>query len=120
MDVIRKIWKYLLLVVNVIKMTIFLILAQIIPSWKEEMTNDLGSVMEGSPLTVEDYEDTPYSISYLKQFWRARYLDIFKTAELHKPAPNATLISIDGNVKKELLDFQRKTRPLILNFGSCS
>lgn len=45
--------------------------------------------------------------------------DVNKTARLGNLAPNCRLISTDGK-ECRLLDFAKGTRPLVLNFGSCS
>ena len=45
--------------------------------------------------------------------------DVNKKARLGNLAPNCRLISTDGK-ECRLLDFAKGTRPLVLNFGSCS
>ncbi len=37
-----------------------------------------------------------------------------------QPAPNPPLVDIDGSTLYHLLDFVKKDRPLVVNFGSCS
>lgn len=45
--------------------------------------------------------------------------DVNKTARLGDLAPNCRLVSTDGK-ECRLLDFAKGTRPLVLNFGSCT
>ena len=36
------------------------------------------------------------------------------------PAPNPPVYDLDGTTQYHLLDFAKKDRPLVVNFGSCS
>ena len=45
--------------------------------------------------------------------------DYNKTARLGSSAPNCKVVTLDGE-ECRLLDFVRGSRPLVLNFGSCS
>ena len=80
----------------------------------------MHTVMDETKMKREDYEDSIYSIQYVKQSFHSRYLDIYKEAFVGSKAPNAKLLSLDGFSEKFLLDFQSKGRPLVLNFGSCT
>lgn len=68
----------------------------------------------------KDYEGSIYCIGYVKQWYRSRILDLNKKAKLWQIAPNPPVSKIDGRKLYNLLDFQKKGRPLILNFGSCT
>ena len=50
---------------------------------------------------------------------RERYLHIVCPLKVGLPAPNINILTLDG-VKKKLLDFENKGRPLVVNFGSCT
>jgi hypothetical protein len=43
-----------------------------------------------------------------------------KEAEKGRPTPNPSLVSLDGSKYFQLLDFARGSRPLVVNFGSCT
>ena len=81
-------------------------------------TTNIGSVLPGSNPT--DYAGSVYSLGYLKQFFRSRYLEITKPAQLARQAPNSEVISLDGRMLSKILDYGRQNRPLVLNFGSCT
>ena len=97
-----------------------LTLSKFVPPVKNAYTNLFKTFMEDTAIKPADYEDTIYSLAYLKQRIRAIYLDITKEAFLNCKAPNPTVVSVANAKEKRLLDFQRKDRPLVLNFGSCT
>jgi len=109
-----------MLIVQCVVTAFHLLVAYWIPSKRAKMTKMIGEVMGGTPFTEDDYSDTVYGPSYIKSFWHSRYLECFKEASLHKPAPNTKVISLKSNIIKNILDFQRKGRPLVINFGSCT
>jgi len=43
-----------------------------------------------------------------------------KLAEEGKPAPNFRVLSLDGKSEFRLTDLAKKSRPLVINFGSCT
>ena len=47
------------------------------------------------------------------------YLRTLCPLKVGLPAPNINILTLDG-VKKKLLDFEKKGRPLVVNFGSCT
>ena len=50
---------------------------------------------------------------------KAIIIDFNKTVHLHGPAQNSDLYKIDGTPCK-LFSYMQKSRPLVINFGSCS
>lgn len=97
-----------------------LMLSKFVRSVKKDYNDDFDCVMAETALNKNDYEESIYSLSYLKQCFRSRYLDISKKAHLGHTAPNPKVLSLDGKVQKSLLDFQKYGRPLVLSFGSCT
>lgn len=49
----------------------------------------------------------------------ARLYEVFREADLYQDAPNGDVIKADLS-KTRLLEYQKKDRPLVLNFGSCT
>ena len=97
-----------------------LLLSKFVWSVKKDYNEDFDYVMDDTALNKEDYEESIYSLGYLKQCFRSRYLDISKEAHLGHKAPNPKVLSLDGKIQKSLLDFQKHGRPLVLSFGSCT
>lgn len=68
-----------------------------------------------------EYLDTDLTPDTLRHLWTCTYSDMYyKQAFRNVPAPNPEVIVPQDSTIKQLLDFQIKNRPLILNFGSCS
>jgi len=97
-----------------------LLWSSIFTAKEEEITATINTVMKDTDLDMEDWKDSVFSLAYVKSFWKTRYLDLFKDAVLHGPAPNPDVITLEKGLKVQLLDFQKAGRPLIVNFGSCS
>lgn len=70
-------------------------------------------------LKEEDWKDTVYSFTQLKAMIKNIIYEVFREAELYHDAPDGDVIKPDLS-KTRLLEFQKKDRPLILNFGSCT
>ena len=84
----------------------------------------LRAIVEG-PMAITHYSKKDYIGSVLTfQFVRTIYesvlIEINMKAKKGQKAPNTTLVSPDGKTYKKILDLQKKDRPLILNFGSCT
>lgn len=84
------------------------------------MIDNIMASLQGTKLTGSDCEGSLYSLAIIQQMWRSMYLDTFKTATLNKKAPSVTVVTLRDYVEKDILDFQKKNRPLVLNFGSCT
>lgn len=69
----------------------------------------------------EEYWNTAFGWEMYKLQTRVVQKGTFKNAKLGRPAPNPEVLLLDGNRDaKKLLDYCKGTRPLVLNFGSCS
>lgn len=95
-------------------------MARLSRSVREDLIDNIGSVMGGTGISREDYSQSIHSLEYVSTYFRSRYLNILKTATLNGKAPNPEVILLDGQTRRKLLDFGKKDRPLVLNFGSCT
>ena len=68
---------------------------------------------------IDDISKLNPSLKTYMVIIRERYLHIVCPLKVGLPAPNINIMTLDG-VKKKLLDFQKKGRPLVVNFGSCT
>ncbi|KAL4227535.1 Thyroxine 5-deiodinase [Mactra antiquata] len=66
------------------------------------------------------YYDSMFSVAFVKQRYKSLKNDIMKDASAGQKAFNAPVLSLESRSIVKLLDFQKKGRPLILNFGSCT
>ena len=57
---------------------------------------------------------------FLRTRLQVNMLEINKIVKAGQKAPNEAIVSPDGKTYKKILDLQRKDRPLVLNFGSCT
>lgn len=79
----------------------------------EEVTPD------DPPLCVSD-DNRLCTLASLKAVWHGQMLDFFKQAHEGGPAPNSEVVQPDGFLSQRILDYARGSRPLVLNFGSCT
>ena len=68
---------------------------------------------------AEDISNLNLSFKSFLQVVRERYLHTVCPLKVGLQAPNINILTLDG-VKKKLLDFENKGRPLVVNFGSCT
>lgn len=80
---------------------------------------ELREIMVESYLEEKDWKDTVYTFVHLKTMIRSRLYEVFREAELYHDAPNGDVVKPDLS-KTRLLEYQKKDRPLVLNFGSCT
>uniref|UniRef100_A0A8W8HUT9 Iodothyronine deiodinase n=1 Tax=Magallana gigas TaxID=29159 RepID=A0A8W8HUT9_MAGGI len=78
---------------------------------------DFREIMLESHLEENDWKDTVYTFVHLKAMISARLYEVFREADLYQDAPNGDVIKPDLS-KTRLLEYQKKDRPLVLNFGS--
>lgn len=73
------------------------------------------------PLCVSD-SNKMFTLESLRAVWYGHKLDFFKTARVGGAAPNTEVVPLMDAPDRahRILDYARGTRPLILNFGSCS
>lgn len=74
---------------------------------------------EDPPLCVSD-DNRLCTLASLKAVWHGQRLDFFKQAHEGGPAPNSEVVLPDGFLSQHILDYARGSRPLVLNFGSCT
>lgn len=68
----------------------------------------------------KDYEDTIDTFNFMKTIWKSQVMYLLKDAYVGLKAPNPAVLSLDSESETLLLDFQKKSRPLVINFGSCT
>lgn len=71
------------------------------------------------PLRVSD-SNRMCTWESLRAVWHGQKLDFLKSAHLGQHAPNTEVVLVHERRPVRLLDCTRASRPLILNFGSCS
>lgn len=74
----------------------------------------------GAEISQEVYGDSLFGWEMYKAVTTALMIDMKKKAKRGKEAPNPSLMSADGQSRSYLLDFARESRPLVVNFGSCT
>ena len=84
------------------------------------MNSRVEKAMSITHYSKEDYMDSFLSFEFIKTAYRVRLIHINMKAKRGQKAPNTTIVSPDGKTYKKILDLQKKDRPLILNFGSCT
>ena len=96
------------------------LLSKFVPAARRLLQKMVYDIMEHNPaFEKKDYEDTVDTFEFIKLVLRACAFDKLKVASLGCEAPNPVLVTLDGNERK-LLDLQKKPRPLVVNFGSCT
>ena len=90
-----------------------------IPSLDRHIMTEFRAIMSESYLKEDDWKDTVYTFVHLKSMIKGRFFDVFREANLYGDAPDGDVIKQDFS-KTRLLGFQKKDRPLVLNFGSCT
>lgn len=99
-------------------------MAKFIPSARKNMEKHMYDSMQMTTFKEEDYQHTVYSLNFIKACVYARYLDIFKEARLNSKPKDCNVIALGevstGHTLTNLLKFQKRGRPLVLNFGSCT
>lgn len=91
-------------------------IASSLPILKEEVKKYNEKFML---VPYEDFWQSWCSWKMLREVVKINLADLNRTARLGSPAPNCKLVSTDGQ-ECRLLDLMRGSRPLVLNFGSCS
>ena len=78
---------------------------------------------------AQDPDDPPVCVSdsnrmftpeSLRAVWYGQKLDFFKSAHVGQRAPNTQVVALRDRRTLRILDCVRGSRPLIVNFGSCS
>lgn len=71
------------------------------------------------PLCISD-SNRLFSLESLKAVWHGHKLDFLKEAHLGHGAPNTEVVQLEDQKSTRILDYAKESRPLILNFGSCT
>lgn len=74
----------------------------------------------GAQMSKEVYGDSLFGWEMYKAVTETLMIDMQKKAKQGTEAPNPSLVSTDGKTRPHLLDFARESRPLVVNFGSCT
>nr|KAG5708627.1 hypothetical protein BaRGS_034844 [Batillaria attramentaria] len=111
LEMVRFCWGFVMLVLETCKRAAVLILAQLMPSLKSSLEEDMVEVMRDTALKEDDYLDTLYSFKYLRQYFNARFIDLFCQARLSGPAPNPHVLTLSGE-RVGILSAMKPGRPL--------
>lgn len=74
----------------------------------------------GAEISKEVYGDSLFGWEMYKAVMSTLMIELQKKAKQGTEAPNPPLVSADGLSRSHLLDFARESRPLVVNFGSCT
>ena len=85
------------------------------------MATRTSRVLARTSIATGDLATSMGSFEFLKRFLRKWYFETcLREARNGQIAPDATVMSVDGQSSKSLLGLQSKSRPLVLSFGSCT
>ena len=94
---------------------------KIVPGIRTSLVMKMSWLLDGTPIATEDLETSLGTLEYLKRVLRKWYIiSCLQEAYAGQKAPDATVMLLDGQLKKPLLGLQKKSRPLVLSFGSCT
>lgn len=68
----------------------------------------------------EDYWNGLFGWKMFNTYQKLILRELQREAYLNRQTPNPLLASVDGNTTHRLLDWARGSRPLVVNFGSCT
>jgi len=73
-------------------------------------------------MKVDSVDDIGFMYSWDMVYMQTRknVRDILKDAQLGEKAPNPEIYDLKSGSYKKLLEFAKKGRPFVLNFGSCT
>lgn len=74
----------------------------------------------GCEISQEVYGNSLFGWEMYKAVTETLMIDLQKKAKTGKEAPNPSLVSADDQSRSHLLDFAKDSRPLVVNFGSCT
>ena len=111
--------RFVRLMMFVLFMAFMAIFGRHIPALQRFVFRSFKTVMSETYLKEDDWKDTMYTFSQIKAIMKNGSFDVFRETELYGDAPDCDVFRQDFS-KTRLLGFQKKDRPLILNFGSCT
>lgn len=88
--------------------------------WMENYIVQLFQIVATIEMRKEEYWDGLFGWEMFKAHQTCLLRHLFKEAKEGRQAPNPTLVSVDGTKNCNMLEFARGSRPLIVNFGSCT
>ena len=91
---------------------------KVLPLFKSVISMAMCKMTPDTSLPTEIYWDSLFTWKMLQNVYHCLLADINKKVKLHGKAYNSPTVSIDGRHCQRLLDFERGSRPLVLNFGS--
>ena len=78
------------------------------------------NIISRQTMCVESYWDSLFTQQMFQNIWHCLLLDMSKKVHIGGRAYNVPLVSADAKCHTRLLDLARGTRPMVLNFGSCT
>ncbi|XP_078575519.1 type I iodothyronine deiodinase-like [Branchiostoma floridae x Branchiostoma japonicum] len=99
------------------------VLGVLSPSLQRKMDIHIAkrSQMCDSSLAMEDYSDLLFTSTSFWTMWESEVMkDLLCETRVGGKAPDAPLLHMDGLTQARLMDFAKKGRPLVVNFGSCT
>ena len=133
MGVLVNIARLLYLVFEVTKIAFFTIIGKLMPGLEEKKIKWMMSTFrdkEGAESAFKAFKpmkgggrEASFFV-FVKQLCFELYNDLFKEVKLNGNALDCNVIELrdiqSGNSLTNLLKFQKRGRPLVLNFGSCT
>ncbi|KAJ7325699.1 thyroxine 5'-deiodinase [Desmophyllum pertusum] len=74
----------------------------------------------GCEISQEVYGNSLFGWEMYKAVTDSLMIVLQRKAKAGTEAPNPSLVSADGHSRTHLLDFAKESRPLVVNFGSCT
>ena len=123
-DVRRNVRLFTLTFITTPMLCLYVIIGRYIyPPFEEKMKTLVESSMRTQKFS-DEYGDRSkerfLNFQFVWSFTRTSRMEIIRRTKVGHKAPNETIVSPDGKTYKRILDLQRKDRPLVLNFGSCT
>lgn len=88
--------------------------------WMERPIVQLFRMIATIDMRKEDYWDDLFGWKMFKTNQNCLFRHLFKDAQEGRVAPNPPVLSVDGTKCFQMLDFAQGSRPLVVNFGSCT
>ena len=97
------------------------LVALVAPSLVEAKVKKKQKLQDATESSTENFRFSFFKWNIYKTVFEQNYCNIVELRAYEgQSAPNPPLIDLDGSTLYHLLDFAKKDRPLVVNFGSCS
>ncbi len=97
------------------------ILNKVAPSLVKYLLKKDRELVGATAIALDDFKDSFFNTTTYARIVSTLYSSLVeREAYEGHPAPNPLLVDLDGTTEYHLLDFTKKDRPLVVNFGSCS